>query len=190
MILVIAPLTATWTEVLLPQLPFKNEQYAQATDALSGNSLLQSIEANVALSNWARVDNWSLLAFVLGRFLIGFWAGRTGLLQDLERHRRLVRRIFIWSAVLGVGLTVAYRSDEVRMLLNAVDDAVGGFGTSIVFRATALALGIAYAIGFVLLFQVRPFQRALRVFVPVGRMALTNYLAQSLIGVFVFYVSV
>ena len=54
-------------------------------------------------------------------------------------------------------------------------------------RATTLTLGIAYAAGFVLLFQVERCRGALRLLAPFGRMALTNYLAQSVLGIALFY---
>jgi uncharacterized protein len=50
-----------------------------------------------------------------------------------------------------------------------------------------LALGIGYAAGFVLLYQRPAWQRRLRVLAPVGRMALTHYLSQSVLGVMLFY---
>lgn len=100
---------------------------------------------------------------------------------------RLLRKIFIWSAGLGVGLSTAYRNDTMRMLIDVLDDVAAGYGTPVIFRATALALGVAYATGFVLLFQLASCKRVLRLLVPVGRMALTNYLVQSAVGVWVFY---
>ncbi|GEM_PF-1800659 len=33
------------------------------------------------MSSWARISNWALGGFVLSRFLLGYWAGRKGLLQ-------------------------------------------------------------------------------------------------------------
>lgn len=146
-----------------------------------------TVSANVALSNWARVGNWSLIVFVLGRFLLGFWAGRRGLLQAPERHLPMIRRLFAWSAGVGVVLTLAYRNDDARLLLETADEVCGGLATAFIYRGTALALGIAYATGFVLLFIRPAWQRWLRVLAPVGRMALTHYLAQSVIGVMVFY---
>jgi uncharacterized protein len=56
-----------------------------------------------------------------------------------------------------------------------------------VLRAGPLALGMAYAAGFALLFLRPSFQRYLRPLAPVGRMALTNYLLQTGVCLSVFY---
>jgi uncharacterized protein len=50
-----------------------------------------------------------------------------------------------------------------------------------------LALACAYAAGFALLFQRPRWQRILQAFSPVGRMALTNYLLQTVIALWLFY---
>jgi uncharacterized protein len=50
-----------------------------------------------------------------------------------------------------------------------------------------LGMAAAYAAGITLLFQRDAWQRRLAVFAPVGRMALTNYFLQSVMGVLLFY---
>ena len=50
-----------------------------------------------------------------------------------------------------------------------------------------LPLGLAYAAGFALLYQRATWQRVLDWFAPAGRMALTNYLTQTVVGVGLYY---
>jgi uncharacterized protein len=62
----------------------------------------------------------------------------------------------------------------------------GWFGViGYAFGVPALALGIAAAV--LLLWQSSAWKRVLSIFAPVGRMALTNYLMQSIVGVTIFY---
>jgi uncharacterized protein len=51
----------------------------------------------------------------------------------------------------------------------------------------ALKLGLAYAAIFVLLFQRATWRRWLQLFAPVGRMALTNYITQTVVAIALFY---
>ena len=41
--------------------------------------------------------------------------------------------------------------------------------------------------GFVLLFQTRTFEKVLNIFSPIGRMSLSNYIIQSILGSFIYY---
>jgi uncharacterized protein len=179
-------LAAPWVDDALPEAS-QVELYAWALQAFSAADPFEVVRANAALANWARIGNWSLACFVLGRFLLGYWAGREELLQRPGRHLPSIRRIFAWSLGVGVTLTLAYRNDAARLIMANVDDGSGVDFTQLVHRSTGLALGIAYATGFVLLYLRPAWQRWLRLLAPVGRMALTHYLAQSLIGVGLFY---
>lgn len=185
--LVLPLLAAPWLDGALRGDAAPPDRYADALRAFSGSDALEALRANGELTHWMRICNWALLCFVLGRFLIGYWAGRHGLLQYPERNLRLLRRLFARSLVVGIVLTFAYRTDMPRAFMAALDTQTGLDFTQLVDRGAGLALGIAYATGFVLLYRRAFWQRWLRLLVPAGRMALTLYLTQSLIGVGLFY---
>lgn len=185
--LVLPLLAAPWIDSVLPEAPPHDQRYRDALQAFAGSDPLDALHANVTLATWMRVGNWSLLCFVLGRFLIGYWAGREQLLQHPAQHVDKIRRIFAWSLGLGIVLTLGYRNDTVRLVLAGTDGEAGVGFTELVDSGSALSLGIAYATGFVLLYLRPGWRRCLRVLAPAGRMALTHYLAQSLIGITLFY---
>ncbi|MCI0403124.1 MAG: DUF418 domain-containing protein, partial [Acidobacteria bacterium] len=61
-----------------------------------------------------------------------------------------------------------------------------------IYRAATYALGVhplglAYVAAFVLLWQRAAARQILSCFVPMGRMALTNYLMQTVLGVIIYY---
>jgi uncharacterized protein len=59
--------------------------------------------------------------------------------------------------------------------------------TAALWRVGVLGMALSYVCGIVLLFRLPAWRRRLQLFAPVGRMALSNYLGQSVIGIFLFY---
>ena len=62
-----------------------------------------------------------------------------------------------------------------------------GLVQSISYQIGVPALCLVYAVGITLLFQHATWRRRLDIFAPLGRMALTNYLVQTLICIPIFY---
>jgi uncharacterized protein len=118
-------------------------------------------------------------------FLLGLLAHRMGIFKDPAAHRRTLRKVLLVGGAMGLAIAIALdfppepgdtsASAYVRLAL---------FGL-ISFSQTAL--GLAYAAGLLLLLE-RPSLRArLAPLGNVGRMALTNYLSESLICSLIFY---
>lgn len=126
----------------------------------------------------------SFLATILGRFLIGSWIFRQGWLQDTERHAALFRRAAPW--LLGFGLVSAAVMPVLGMLEVRLPRPIRPF-TSLLAETAQLVLALGYAAGLVVLFRRPAWRRALSGLGAVGQMALTNYLIQSLVYVFVLY---
>jgi len=120
----------------------------------------------------SRVESWRIPK-VFGIMLIGMAVGRRLASGTLLDDRRLLWRIVVIGFAVGLPLSLVYA-------------AVPGLDQTdwpSLFGTVPLALG--YAAGFVLLW--RSAQPALRHLVPVGRMALTNYLMHSIIGTLLFF---
>ncbi|MDR6841451.1 DUF418 domain-containing protein [Pseudoxanthomonas sacheonensis] len=186
--LLLPPLLSPYMREVLSEWPKQAEAYAGALVAFSSPSLTEALRGNIDMANWARVSNWALLCFVLGRFLLGYWAGRRGLLQYPHRHKVLIVRLFWWCLGIGVAMTVLqFTQAGLRQHYPLLDSEASKFLIRVLLRAGPLALGIAYATGFALLFLRPWWRRGLGVLAPMGRMALTHYLSQSLIGIGLFY---
>lgn len=116
---------------------------------------------------------------VLGMFLIGAWFARSGAIAQPAQHRRL----FAWLrwVALPVGLLVMLVS--VWLLPYA---APGRFDLrSAGSYALTTVAGLLMCLGY-LAWAMR-WSRALQWLAPAGRMALSNYLAQSVVCTLVFY---
>jgi len=130
------------------------------------------------------------LLIMVGRFLLGLWAGRRRLFHDAPQHLPFFRRLLGWSFALSVlsnGVGVVIRLLISRKLMNP--DAVPWLWPLLlpVHHLAEVSTAAVYVAGITLLFQRDAWRRRLLVLAPVGRMALSNYLMQSVMGVLVFY---
>jgi uncharacterized protein len=106
---------------------------------------------------------------VMALFLVGLLVGRAGFFERLAENRKLLRCIF-WAG-LGIGVT-----GNSLLLLD-----VGPWLASLGLTVGAPALAAAYICGLALLSLHVGGGRLLAPFSAVGRMALSNYVLQSLV---------
>lgn len=118
---------------------------------------------------------------VLGLFLLGMWTARAGVLSDVERWRPVLRRI-VWVCIpLGLVLSIAQATRRMGIPL---DGAAYAFVSASYVGLPVMAFGYIAALSLLLTRAGKGLQPVLA---PMGRMALTGYLASNLIGGFVWY---
>ena len=119
----------------------------------------------------------------LAMFLLGLWSGRQRLLERIEDVLPLLHRVLRVGLVVGIPGALVWATFRVRngftfdssfLLAAAVD------------FATAPFLSAVYSATLVLLLRIGVWRRRLAPLALVGRMSLSNYLLQSLIGAWVF----
>ena len=118
---------------------------------------------------------------VLGLFMLGLWSAREGLFQDIERHRPLLRRVGWVALPLGLVLSVIHAT---RRLGVPADGLLHGLVTAAYMGLPIMAFGY---LALLTLYISRSGRWLGVVFAPMGRMALTGYLASNAIGAFVWY---
>ncbi|CUS48084.1 MAG: membrane protein with DUF418 domain [Idiomarinaceae bacterium HL-53] len=121
---------------------------------------------------------------ILGLFLLGASFARSGLFERSKEESLLTyKKMMRWGYGLGIpaALYLGFYGLDMNLLMPT-------FSTSVAFTAQAIAnvaLCLAYLATLGWLWQRG--KTWLNVFAPAGRMALTNYLMQSLVFTFFFY---
>ncbi len=134
------------------------------------------------------VFQYSSLLFVgwkmFSMFLLGLWCWRTGLVKSIEQRLPFVRAVMWTSLVIGlIGCSLSLRGE-----LAAADQ--GSAMQLVAFAGQELgapALGIFYMSAITLLYFSGFGSRLLDALAPVGRMAMSNYVFQSIVCTSIFY---
>jgi uncharacterized protein len=129
---------------------------------------------------------WPFIGFnVLAAMLLGVYAGKRGVFDDISGNLPLIRKVWLWGLIIGIignGMYVYFGEQGDRAipsLANLLSLIGQGFG--------APAMALFYMTSLTLLAERAKWRSRLAFLPPVGRMALTNYLAQSLICSTLFY---
>lgn len=122
---------------------------------------------------------------VFAMFLIGAWVGRQGYIQQADQYRGWFWLVFWVGVVFGVSGGVGYA------ITTLLDWAPASSLLNLIMRAyfafSDLALSALYITGITLLCLHPAWQQRLEPLAAVGRMALTNYIGQSVIATTLFY---
>lgn len=119
---------------------------------------------------------------VLGMFLIGLWIGRRGLHSSPEQWLALLRR----AAKLGLAIGLPLSAAKAVLLMWAHDKPAIEFAAEVFYCLGTPTLALGYAAAFTLLW-LGARRRLAEAAAPAGRMALTNYLMQTLLQSALFY---
>ncbi|MCK5895136.1 MAG: DUF418 domain-containing protein [Endozoicomonadaceae bacterium] len=123
----------------------------------------------------------------LGLFTLGLCLGRWGVFHKLEEHRALLSRLLKWSFALSI-LLILTTIGAFSQAPQPID-----FGTwyaalcLTLYDLFNLALSLFFSCIFLLVTLKQKSGKLIGIFAPYGRMALSNYMFQAVIGTFIFY---
>lgn len=202
--MVLSPLLLDAIAILL-QVKFGSalEQLGKAIDAKNGVPLdagqySQYLYPNDG-SGWHEWRNWQASGWayrysyiletnripkVLGMFLLGFYAGRKMMYTQLEIYVPLFRKLRFWGLLVGIPAGVA--SFYFEFFQEGIPDPIGLLH-SFFYAISVVPLSLAYTAMICLYWIKHNGSGRLKIFAPMGRMALTNYIMQTVFGILLYY---
>jgi len=122
---------------------------------------------------------------IFGMFLIGLYVGRRRILNNISTHLPLFRKVMWWGLIVGIVCNLVFVSVFASPTL--VPTSCYELATRGARTIGGPALCLFYVSAIVLLVQRETWQKQLSPLASVGRMALSNYLFQSLVCTLIFY---
>lgn len=123
---------------------------------------------------------------LIGMFLLGSWFVRSGIMEKAQDHLPLFRRLAMFGLPVGIGMGLLGST----IAMQAIPGSRGADGLQLAMGLQMLG-NLPASLGYVslvilMLYSASPLNKV-RVLAPFGRMALTNYLMQSLVASVFFF---
>lgn len=118
-------------------------------------------------------------------FLIGVWFVRAKIITNAKENLGLFKQLAMWGLPVGLGLSVFASTINVTHVAGTTGDGVGLMRNLVMLANLPTCLGYVSAV-ILMVYSTSIFSK-IKVLAPFGRMALTNYLTQSLIQASFFY---
>lgn len=166
-------------------------QILEYYNILKDGSLMDVFQSNAYYSHMNKMDfQFGIFGrgyLTFGFFLLGLYVGRTGFFQKYKENKLLVKRTWIWSLVAfvlsGVLMAIMFGSMGENVTF---DNWMAMFGLT-AFDINNVAMTFILLSVFVILYKRMKPQKWLAKFAPYGKMALTNYFFQSIVGTFFLF---
>lgn len=160
------------------------EMYAEVAEYTKGGNFWDFILGNITLGQKASLL-WAINAGrffqTAGLFLLGFYIGKKQLFVSSEKNLKFWVKILIISAIAFAPL---YTLKELIMGNAAIIQQTAGTAFDMWQK---LAFTLVLIASFILLYQNKKFRNTVNNLRFYGRMSLTNYITQSIIGAIIYF---
>ena len=166
--------------------PVSWSYFARTGEHLTGDSLLKTWLGNLTIGKPAVLYwNWEngRVFQTASLFLLGMLAGRRKLFIPSDSSRLFWTRTLTAASVAFIPLFII----KTHIAGWIGYEAVSRPASTIVTSWSNMAFMLVLVSGFVLLYRNSGFHRALNIFSSYGRMSLSNYVMQSVLGSFIYY---
>ena len=130
-------------------------------------------------------EDFGFAIVLIGMFLLGTWFVRSGVMENTGAHLPFFRKLAVYGLPIGIGLGLL---GSLIAMSHTPGDRYDGWGIAVGLSFIGnLPACLGYVGMVVLMLHSKTVFAHIRVLAPLGRMALTNYLMQSLICAIYFY---
>jgi uncharacterized protein len=122
---------------------------------------------------------------VLGIFLVGYYVGRKKMYVRPEEHFGILKRVRKWGFIIGIPVSIAafyFIIDDKNVPRNWA-----GLADTVCYALGVVPMSLAYTASITLFWIRHKESTMLNRLAPAGRMALTNYIFQTIFSVVIFY---
>jgi uncharacterized membrane protein YeiB len=163
----------------------RQENIAKEVRILSSGSYLEAVEMRARRFPEKMAGDAGFATVLVAMFLLGSWFVRSGVMEDTAAHLALFRKLAVYGLPIGIGMGLM---SSMIAVSHVAGDNHDGFQLA---RGLTVLGNLPACLGYVslvvlMLHSDSAFSR-IRVLAPVGRMALTNYLMQSIVCSLYFY---
>jgi uncharacterized protein len=166
--------------------PVSWSYYARTGEYIAGDSLLKTWVGNLTTGKTAVIYwNWEngRVFQTASLFMFGMLAGRKKLFVMSDSSRNFWKRTLLVASVAFIPLFII----KTNIAGWIGYEALSRPASTIVNSWSNMAFMLVLVSGFVLLYRDARFNRALNIFSSYGRMSLSNYIMQSVLGSFIYY---
>lgn len=180
-------MAATPSVTTIPLSQFDIVDWNKSTEMLRNGSFFETLWFNFTTGRqmmWSFVGGSSYrVAHIIGLFIMGIVIGRVGIHKDEEKMKIYASKALISGFVI---FAISYCIKSIVPLWLIENKSAISMGLTIFNYWFETGMMLMFIGGFILLYFY-VWRDALNKLAPVGRMSLTNYLVQSLIGSTLFY---
>jgi uncharacterized protein len=180
-------LSQKWQEAQLPRAPSEYDTFRMPDIAeVIRDKSWSTVARFNAIGPWLRIYLISYdarILRILAIFLLGFWTGRQILQHQIHENKIFLTRTALISWAVGLPINIFFVEGDASLGENSLRVPLENIITSIGY----IALALAYASSFALLYLSRWRKALASTFSGVGKTALTNYILQSILGILIFY---
>ncbi|MFN8415245.1 MAG: DUF418 domain-containing protein [Cytophagaceae bacterium] len=171
---------------MTPAEPAFMPYYMKVDEFLKGDSMFALIKSNITTGRIASLLwywEYDRVEQSLGLFLLGYLAGRNKLFAFTEVNIAFWKKTLLISALLFIPLFILKTYPEYY----STSKIVGANISAIIGMWSNLAFMLVLVASFLLLYYTTKIQKQLNLLSIWGKMSLTNYILQSILGSFVYY---